>query len=148
MPRDAIRRDPCSDLSSSLRFFMVLTTVETKRALILPEQESELRADDENRTRTICLEGRGSTIELHPRAVSATNITITQICLWCKVKAVLARNSPSSSCRCTIFSRSHLKDGVDHSFRSQHPLRLEPTLNTDHATPGPYRTSRNSRTRK
>ena len=42
--------------------------VETKRALILPEQESELRADDENRTRTICLEGRGSTIELHPRA--------------------------------------------------------------------------------
>src|SRR5690625_687669 len=48
---------------------MVLTTVETKRALTLPEQESELGADDENRTRTICLEGRGSTIELHPRAI-------------------------------------------------------------------------------
>ena len=26
-------------------------------------------ADDGNRTRVICLEGRGSTIELHPRAL-------------------------------------------------------------------------------
>lgn len=26
------------------------------------------RAGDENRTRVVCLEGRGSTIELHPRA--------------------------------------------------------------------------------
>src|SRR5690625_2357716 len=60
-------------------------TEETKRALISPEHESELRADDENRTRTICLEGRGSTIELHPRAARATNITITQIRAWCKI---------------------------------------------------------------
>lgn len=58
-----------------------------QKAPIRPEQESELGAGDENRTRTICLEGRGSTIELHPRAGWATDITITYKVLSCKTGA-------------------------------------------------------------
>src|SRR5699024_11121103 len=54
------------------------------KAPIRPELESELGAGDENRTRTICLEGRGSTIELHPRTAWATDITITHKLRSCK----------------------------------------------------------------
>ena len=59
--------------------------LKTKKAPIRPAFESELGAGDENRTRTICLEGRGSTIELHPRTAWATGITITYKLRSCKI---------------------------------------------------------------
>ena len=61
------------------------------KAPIRPELESELGAGDENRTRTICLEGRGSTIELHPRTAWATDITITHKLRSCKTGACSLR---------------------------------------------------------